>query len=90
MQHPRPPDYKTYPRPPSQIAVCARRIASRLLVPEANESDPQVDGFLRYLNDWYAHNAKDDCDAEISKTTRDYMRAGWRRHDGEEKVEIMQ
>ena len=90
MQHSRPTDYETNPRLPSQISVCARRIAGRLLVPEANESNPQIDGFLRYLDDRYAHDAEDDGDAEISKTARDYTRAGWRRHDGEEKVEVIQ
>ena len=86
MQHPRPTHYKTNPRPPRQIPVRARRIAGRLLVPEADEPDPQVDGFLRYLDDGYAHDAEDDGDAEISETARDYTRAGWGRHDGEDRV----
>ena len=82
MQYPRPSYHETYPRPPRQVPICARRIARRLLVPEANESDPQIDGFLGYLDDRYAHNAKDDCDAEVPEAARDDMRAGWRRHDG--------
>lgn len=86
MQHPRSPYYKTYPRSPRQVAICARRIASRLLVPEANESDPQVDSFLGYLDNRYADNAEDDCNAKVSKAARDYMRAGWMCHDGETQV----
>lgn len=60
MQHPWSPNNKTNPWPPSQIPICTRRIASRLLVPEANEPNPQIDGFLRYLDDRYAHNTKND------------------------------
>ena len=83
MQYPGPTNYKTDAWPPSQITICARCIASRLLIPEANKSDPYIDSFLRYLDHRYTHDAKDDCNTEISKTARDYTRARWRRHDGE-------
>ena len=82
MQHAGSTNYKTDPGPPSQLTMCARRIASRLLVPEANELDTQVDSFLRYLDNRYADNAKDNRDTEVSKAARDDTRAGWRRYDG--------
>ena len=66
MQHPRSTNYKANTGFPSQITIRTRRIARRLLVPETNESDPQINGFLGDLDNRYAYNAKYDGDAEIS------------------------
>ena len=74
MQHAGSTNYKTDPGPPSQMTIYTRRIASRLLVPEANELDTQVDSFLRYLDNRYADNAKDDRDTEVLKAARDDTR----------------
>lgn len=81
MQDARSSYHKTYPRFSRQIAIRARCIACGLLVPESNETNPQIDSFLRYLDNWYTHNAKHDGDAKVSQTPGNNVRTCRRCHD---------
>lgn len=47
MQDPRPTHDQTHARPSRKIAICARRVAGRLLVTKAEEADPKRESFLR-------------------------------------------
>lgn len=79
MQDPRAPHYQANPRPARQVAICARRIASSLLIPEADEPNAQVDCFLCDLNHWYANDAEEDSNAKMVERLRNDTRTGGRR-----------
>lgn len=63
MKNPRPSNNKTNTRPPRHISIDTRGIATRLLVAERDESNPQIDGFFGYLHDGDTNDSEDHGDA---------------------------
>ena len=82
MKHTRSPHHQTHAWLASQVAIRRRGITRGLLVPEADEADAQVDGFLRDLDHGDAHDAEDHRDSEISECAGCDVRACGSVHCG--------
>jgi hypothetical protein len=65
MQNTRPSNQQANSRFAGDVAISGSSIAASLLVAEAYESYPKIDGFFRNVNDGYAHETKDYSDAQV-------------------------
>jgi hypothetical protein len=81
MQNTRPSNQQANARFAGDVAISGSSIAASLLIAEAYESYPKIDGFFRNINDGNAHETKDYSYAQVVEgACNDLCTRHWSHH----------